>query len=437
VPGALKDLVRPDAITMPIQVHQGGGEPVQTEDLVAWVLNEGRGLYNMVELFDQFCWRLVGNGMPIWRATLHGFTLHPQMRGIGLRWWREHNQIEEFAVKHGGEDSPDFTQSPLRATVLDGVPARFPSGHPGWTDVPLLSHLGSLGATDYLALPLGQVNARFISATFATDAAGGFDAAHLAALEGTTPALGAVVEGLLLKRMSTNLLNTYLGWEVGPRVLSGEILRGQGRRLRSVVMATDLRGFTRLSDQLPPGDVIEALNDYFECVSSAVHSHGGAVLKFIGDGVLSIFRVDGDDEADAAIRALSAAHDALAGLDDLNRSRAWAERPVLKAGIGLHLGDVIYGNVGSLDRLDFTVIGPAVNLAFRLESLTKVLGTPLLTSKIFADDAPGHLVSLGFQSVQGLDEPVEVFGWPGARYPERIPGRAVGDRRMDLEPVSR
>jgi adenylate cyclase len=426
----LQELVQPDDSTTPLQVHEGGGKPILAGDLVSWVINQGRSLYSMAELFDQFCWRLVGNDVPLWRATLHGFTLHPQMRGVGLRWWRDQNLIEEFAVNHGAESHQDFTESPLHATVLDGRVERFPPGDPGWQDLPLLRRLATLGATEYLALPLGQFNARFITATFATDAPSGFDVEHTARVEAAAPALGAVVEGLLLKRMVANLLNTYLGREAGPRVLSGEILRGQGTRLRAVIMATDLRGFTRLSDQLPPGDIIEVLNDYFECVSSAVRAQGGDVLKFIGDGVLSIFRVDGHDEVDAATRALSAARATLAGLDELNRNRAWAERPILKAGVGLHIGDVIYGNVGALDRLDFTVIGPAVNLAFRLESLTKILGTPLLTSKAFADDAPGHLESLGFQPVRGLDEPVEVFGWPNRSYAPRTLSPAVDELRF-------
>jgi adenylate cyclase len=225
----------------------------------------------------------------------------------------------------------------------------------------------------------------------------------------TTPALGAVVEAHLLRRVTDDLLQTYLGREAGRRVISGEILRGQGAGVRAIVMATDLREFTRISDILPPGDIIELLDDYFECVCSAVHARGGEILKFIGDGVLAIFPTEGNNQAEAALRAVAAAQHTLAQLHELNRMRAWAERPVLKAGIGLHLGDVIFGNVGAQDRLDFTVIGPDVNLAFRLESLTKRLKIPIVTSRALAQTAPSQFTSLGHQDVRGLGSPVEVF----------------------------
>jgi adenylate cyclase len=175
-------------------------------------------------------------------------------------------------------------------------------------------------------------------------------------------------------------------------------------------MATDLRNFTSISDRLPGEEVIELLDDYFEVVASRVHAHGGNVLKFIGDGVLAIFRTDGALDQTAARAALVAAREILAGLAERKR-----DGQSLRAGIGLHIGTVMYGNVGSAERLDFTVIGPATNLAFRLEALTKQLGYPALASRAFADAAGLPLVSLGSHPIRGFQEIEEVFGLPEHR----------------------
>jgi adenylate cyclase len=406
---AAAKFVMPDSVTTILQVHEGVGQPTTELDLVDWILRDGRKLETLSELFDQFCWRLVGSRVPIWRASLHGFRLHPQMRGLGLRWWHDEAIIEEFAVKHGAETDGEFAISPIRPTIIDGVTRRYAPGDPGWQELPLLRRLADLGVTDYLAIPVGRFNTRSIAVTFSTLTLGGYANEQIDILQSTAPALGAVVEAHFLRRVTDDLLQTYLGREAGRRVISGEIMRGQGAGVRAIVMATDLREFTRISDILPPGDIIELLDDYFECVCSAVHARGGEVLKFIGDGVLAIFPTQDDNQAEAALRAVAAAQDTLAQLHELNRMRAWAERPVLKAGIGLHLGDVIFGNVGAQDRLDFTVIGPDVNLAFRLESLTKQLKIPIVTSRAFAQTAPAQFTSLGQQQVRGLAASVEVF----------------------------
>jgi adenylate cyclase len=406
----LEDLVVQDRVTQVLQVRDSHGRAVAEADLSAWLLTQGRNIADLAELFDAFCWRLIGNGIPVWRATLHGFTLHPQMRGMGLRWWKDQAVVEEFIVNRGVETDDEFAVSPIRKTVSDGVFARFTPADRLWSTFPLLHRLGGLGVTDYLAFPIGQFNERSIATTFATLAAGGFEPGQIAAIDAAMPALGAIVETHLLKRVAVDLLTTYLGRAAGQRVFSGEILRGEGAGVRAIIMATDLRDFTRISDLLPSGDIIELLDDYFECVGSAVRAEGGEVLKFIGDGVLAIFPVEEESQGVAAMRAVAAAKAILAGLETLNQTRAWSERPMLKAGIGLHIGDVIFGNVGAQDRLDFTVIGPAVNLAFRLEDLTKNLGIPIITSAALACTAPHQFMSLGAQHVRGVDQPLEVFG---------------------------
>jgi adenylate cyclase len=325
-----------------------------------------------------------------------------------VRWRREPNRVERIKVHRGVQETEDFQTSPIRRVILEGATERFPPGHQAWDRLPLLRQLRDLGLTDYLAAPLA-LRQRHQAATWATDAPDGFTEAEVEIISGVLPALAAVMEARALAKMSELLLETYLGRFVGPRILEGQIHRGVGERMRAVILSSDLRGFTRLSDTLPGEQVIELLDDYFERITEPVHAAGGDVLKFVGDGLLAIFPChDGEAPAaaGAAMRAARAGLDRLAAAND--RARA-AHGPIVRAGIGLHLGEVIYGNVGAPDRLDFTAIGPAVNLAARLEGLTKRLDRPLLCSRDFADAYRGRLVSLGFQPVRGLATPQEIF----------------------------
>ena len=386
----------------------GEGKPIATGDLALWVLSEGRDLASEAELFDGLCWRLLGQGVPLWRATLHIGTLHPQIRGFGCRWWRDRAITEQFQVAHGADATDDYLRSPIRPVIEYGAFVRHRLDRP-WPDLPLLDDLRAQGAADYLAAPLNATYGRYPTVTWTTDRPGGFTPDDLYKLDAVRPALASVVETRSVRRIAGNLLDTYLGHQVGRRILDGQILRGHGERLRAVVMASDLRGFTRLSDRLPGEEVIDLLDDYFEQVAAPVKSLGGEVLKFVGDGVLAIFPAEDGAETEAARIGLEAATAALAGLDALNDDAGRGGKAPLRAGFGLHLGEVIYGNVGSPDRLDFTVIGPAVNLACRLESLTKRFNRPVLLSSAFAAACPAPLVSLGFQPIRGIADPEELF----------------------------
>jgi adenylate cyclase len=249
--------------------------------------------------------------------------------------------------------------------------------------------------------------------TWATDRPRGFSDADIAALEEINPALAAIVETRVVRRISTNLLDTYFGPQAGRRILAGQIRQGEGERMRAVVMMTDLRDFTGLSDRLSGDEVITLLDDYFDALATPIQERTGEVLKFMGDGMLAIFPAEDDDDfSTSSVRALEAATEGLERLDAVNKARRAAGRGELRTGIGLHLGEVIFGNVGAPGRLDFTVIGPAVNLASRIEGLTKRLLRPMLFSSAFARICPRPLVSLGFQPVRGLDEPEEIFGLP-------------------------
>lgn len=389
-------------------IHDGRGAAIVERDLTRWLLVEGRQIDGDAFLFDELCWRLVGAGVKLSRATLHVGTLHPQFLGFGVRWQRQPNRVERIKVHHGVRETEDFRTSPIKRVILEGVTERFPQGHEAWERLPLLRQLRGEGATDYLATPLA-LRRRHQAATWATDAPGGFTAEQTEIICAVLPALATVMEGRALAKISELLLETYLGRFVGPRILAGQIHRGVGERMRAVILSSDLRGFTRLSDTLPGEEMIELLDDYFECITEPVHAGGGDVLKFVGDGLLAIFPCIDGDAPDAAAAAMGAARAGLERLANWNDGAATARRPFVQAGIGLHLGEVIYGNVGAPDRLDFTAIGPAVNLATRLEGLTKRLERPLLCSRDFAQAYRGRLVSLGFQPVRGLSQPEEIF----------------------------
>lgn len=392
--------------------YTGLGAPILGGEVARWLLVDGPQIDSEIELFDELCWRLLGDGVGLWRAALYFGTLHPQIRGVGARWWRDRKVIEDFRILHGSEATDEYRLSPIRMTIERGTPFRRRLDD-GPLEFPLLEKIRKEGGTDYFALPLNRTFRRFPSVTWTTDQPGGFAEDEIAKLEAINPALAAIAETRAVRRISANLLDTYLGPQAGRRILAGQIRRAQGEHMRAVVMIADMRNFTGLSDRLPGDSVIELLDDYFDAIVSPIQEKKGEILKFMGDGVLAIFPADDDEDfAPASLRALDAATQGLARLDLVNAKRRERGEPELRTGIGLHRGEVIYGNVGAADRLDFTVIGPAVNLASRIEGLTKRLLRPLLTSAAFAEICPQPLVSLGFHPVRGLYEPEEVFGLP-------------------------
>ena len=393
-------------------VYTGLGAPILGGEIGRWLLVDGPQIDSEIELFDELCWRLLGDGVPLWRAGLHVGTLHPQIRGVGARWWRDRKVIEDYRILHGSEETDEYRLSPIRKTVERGMPMRRRLDAPV-PEFPLLERMRRAGATDYFALALNRSFRRFPAVAWATDRAGGFSDADIAKLEDVNPALAAIIDTRAIRRISGNLMDTYLGPQAGRRILAGQIFRAQGERMRAVIMMTDMRNFTGLSDRAAGNDVIELLDDYFDAVVSPIEEKKGEVLKFMGDGVLAIFPAEDDEDfAPSSLRALEAATAGLERLAAINLVRRERDQPELRTGIGLHLGEVTYGNVGAADRLDFTVIGPAVNLASRIEGLTKRLSRPLLTSSAFAEICPHPLVSLGFHPVRGLFQPEEVFGLP-------------------------
>lgn len=380
------------------------------KDVAAWLATSARRIPDALELLDELCWRLVAIDVPVVRMTFHLPTLHPQYYGTGCRWSLATGVTEETLVVHGTRDTAMYLDSPIRRVVENGERIRRRLDGPDAVfDFPILTELRAQGITEYIAVPL-ELSRRRVSITISTDRPGGFRDETLEQLASLGPYLAPILEIQIGRQITANLLGAYLGQQIGQRVLAGEIMRGRGDTLRAVVWLCDLRGFTRLSDHLPGPRVIGILNAYFERVVEEIHKRGGEVLKFMGDGLLAIFAVaDAAFAPDAAARALDAAEAAIASVDDLQGHPVLESEPVPRMCVSIHFGDVFFGNIGAIDRLDFTAIGPAVNLLGRLDQLSKRLERRILVTDNFARVCTHPLQSLGTHPLRGLSEPHEIF----------------------------
>jgi len=359
------------------------------------------------ELMREACHRLCDAGLPLLRVSIDVRALHPQVYGRQTMWQRGCDCVSNVERQHGIEDSPAYLLSPVRHIREGGGGMRRRlEGPDAQIDFPVLEELKALGATDYLILPLRRDGGRSSYVSLATDRPGGFTAAHILAIEGLVPILALITELLSARRMTRDLLNVDLGYEAAERVLEGDIRRGTGEVIRAVLWNCDLKGFTALSDVTPPSELITLLDEYFDAMARPVEARGGEVLKFIGDGILAIFRPGTDGEAGAAKLALAN----MTALNDARRARGLAP---LATKIALHVGEMVYGNVGATDRLDFTVIGPAVNTVARVQSRCGDLDEPVLATERFAALVPERLVSRGLHSLRGLATQTELFALNG------------------------
>jgi adenylate cyclase len=281
-------------------------------------------------------------------------------------------------------------------------------------DFPILAELRAAGATDYVVLPLRFSGNRINAVSFTTRRPEGFADDVVEALRSLSEMLALVLDPLETRRIARALLGTYLGADAGRRVLEGLVRRGDGVTIAAALMFTDMRGFTQLSENSSREQILDTLNQYFDAMTPAVREHGGEILKFVGDGMLAIFPMHDDLDRDRACHAaLAAAKDGSAALDALNETRRANRLPPLEIGITLHSGSVSYGNIGAADRLDFTVIGPAVNLVSRMQGLCEPLGRRILTSKRFASSCHSQLVPIGTHRFKGIAQEQEIYGLPG------------------------
>lgn len=351
--------------------------------VVDWLLDDRRESEDDGAFFVGFAQQLVGAGVRLLRASTSLRPLDPQIWVRNLRWERGELLVEDRAREV--QTSPEYIGSPI-AAIHEGesVIRERLDGH-GPPRFHTLADFARRGATDYVIHAIASCDAMRTFVSYATDAPGGFTADELALFAAIHPAFSACTRLRTARMTRDALLRTYLGPNAADRVRAGEVVRGSGEMIGAAIWFCDLRDFTVLSDALPPDHLIRVLDRYFETVARPIVDRGGEILKFIGDAVLAIFPVGALGPGDACHRALEAA---LAALSTFDADVAHAEpgHP-LGFGVSLHLGEVFYGNIGACDRLDFTVIGPAVNLAARVQGQCSALGTPLLVSGAFA----GHL----------------------------------------------
>lgn len=381
--------------------------PRHAGPVIDWLIGEGRTIGDGAGVLAGLAERLVEAGLPLARASFHFRPLHPQLFGMAFYWRRGARGIETTRAEHGVEQTSTFQHSPMRALIQGAAAVRQRLDLPGTKlPAPLFGQLRAEGLTDYVALPVRFGDGRIQGTTWAADRPGGFSTAEIDRIEDLLPLYGLLLEACFARTSAAILLDTYVGHNAGERILKGQIRRGLGETVRAAIWFCDLRGFTALSEHMPRDALLRVLNDYFDVMAGAVETHGGEILKFMGDGMLAMFPL----ETDAACwRAVQAAIQARAGMAELNRHRIAAGEAPLGFGIALHAGEVMYGNIGSRTRLDFTVLGPAVNLAARIEGLSRQLGHDVLVSGGFARFCSSGFRPLGRHRLPGIDREVELF----------------------------
>lgn len=401
--------------------------------MAGWLAQAGLRNMPLRELVDGFGRRLNETDLRVERMFVGMNTLHPMVRARSLIWNSGEGIAREFEFAHADIDSAQIQESPFAAMLRDGIaelrqPLDRADVLPG---VPVFDELRGAGMTEWMGwvLPFGELTPQVGSPTeadhaerlwlvvsAATDLPGGFSDQGVALLREVLPVFALAVKATTLRGVGHGLLAAYLGNDPASRILAGTVLRGEVQSVEAVVLFTDLRSFTALADTMPGRELIVLLDDYFNCMVQPVMAHGGEVLKFMGDGMLAAFAVVLDDRAEVCAAALAAAEEVLARVEALNIERRSAGQLATSLDVSLHIGRVLYGNVGSDTRLDFTVIGPAVNEASRIEALCEPLGQALLVSRAFAEAATAsreRLVSLGRHRLRGVREETELFGLAG------------------------
>ena len=390
-------------------------------ELAEWVTQSGLIGRTESELMAGFCRRIAEAGVPLARAIVVLDTLHPIYEGRAFRWRADAPdavEVLDYGRTNEGEAAELWRRSPFFHLLQSGgneMRRRLAAGDPA--DFPSIAQARDEGATDYLVLVhrfaaegvIGEMDC--VYSAWSSDAPGGFAEDAASALKRLAPFLKLAVKSAALARIAGTLAETYLGRDAGRRVMSGRIVRGVAEKIGAVLWYSDLHGYTQISDNSPPEQIIPLLNDYAEVVVSAVHGHGGDVLKLVGDGTLAIFPAENREEA--CLGALAAAVRVRNGVVELNSKRAAAGLPTTQVYLALHVGDVFYGNIGSKDRLDFTIIGPAVNEVSRILALSRSVEQDVPLSASFADALGStmrrRLVSIGRYALRGVAQPQELF----------------------------
>jgi len=394
--------------------------PAEKTETLDWLVTGTKDERFIDEIFVELCNRLRASGISVARGVLAFRIRHPQWLGARILWKAGMSEAEIVTYGYGSENTPEYLNSPIRDIHQGASEIRHRLNvdaidEAGYT---IYEELRSEGLTDYCAWPIEHTFGKRHVASFSSDRPGGFSDEEIVALKNLLPALALVSEIRLKNRMTRTLLETYVGPHAGEKILNGATTRGSGMTVGAAILICDLRNFTHISDLWPRDDVIELLNGYFDAMCDPIEEFGGEILKFMGDGLLAIFPLSNPDACGNLLKAIARAQRSLIALNEINRQKG---HDPLGYGIGVHVGDVMYGNIGSKTRLDFTVIGPAVNIASRLETLTKETGRNVLFSEEFvrmAGNGTGHfkpngisptpsgaVISAALCDVKSLDTP--------------------------------
>jgi adenylate cyclase len=382
----------------------------ELQKITDWLIDGARSAPTPPRMMAEACERMVRAGLPLWRVGVFVRTLHPDIYGRNFIW-RPGAEVEVGTVDFHILDSPEFISSPLAIVFREGQEVRCRLDDPASKRFPFLDDMRAEGVTDYIALPLLFMDRAVHASSWTTKQPGGFSEEQLNALRSVIAPLARYIEIISLRRTASLLLDTYVGNRAGERILGGQIRRGHADTMDAAIWLSDLRGFTALSDRLPAETVVDILNGYFDCQVSAIRTHGGEVLKFMGDGLLAVFPIDeyvGDIQK-VCSSVLEAARESRASVDAMHYPIGEAVEH-FRFGVALHVGRILYGNIGGGNRLDFTCIGPAVNLAARLEKIAGRLSRTIVASAGFAGICEGGWTDLGEFPIAGFSKAERVYG---------------------------
>jgi adenylate cyclase len=382
-------------------------DTIELEKLITWLAS---GAPTPVQLLSGTCERLVAAGVPLWRVGAFVKTLHPDAYGRSFVW----RPGADVVINTAGFDlpeSPQFTQSPLAILYASGHEVRYRLDDPESRRFPFFDDMREEGVTDYIALPMRFTDGTTHATSWTTRAPDGFADEHLAALRAIIPPFARLGEIFAMRRTAAALLDTYVGNRAGERIWAGQIRRGHAEAMQAAIWLSDLRGFTALSDRLDARAVVDILNQYFDCQVPAIRKCGGEILKFMGDGLLAVFPIakDGGDLGEVCARVLEAAREARASVDAMRYAGVEGDER-FRFGVALHIGEILFGNIGGTSRLDFTCIGPAVNLAARLEKIAGKLSRTVVASAAFAGVSTDGWTELGEFPIAGFSKTQRVFG---------------------------
>ena len=385
-----------------------------------------------------FCQKVLDSGFPMKRAQMGMYTLHPRYGSHTFVWRPGAEAVEHTPRERDIISSDIYLKSPVHHMRSKGILAlrrRLDTGDT--SEFVLFPELRAEGLVDYAArivpydrrlaedmdkrsaasdnamAPGEALDGIFFSC--ATDRSEGFDDGQLEQVAQALPYLALSLKSRMTYEVASTVLETYLGRDAGRRVLTGSGARGSAEAIRAVIWFSDLRGFTKLTDSLPRDALVATLDDYLEAMAAPVQANNGQILKFMGDGLLATFDLTGRDDAAVCRDALAAATELRRAFPVFNEARKAEGKPIMDFGLALHLGEVLYGNIGASERLDFTVVGPAVNEASRIQALCRPLERNVLVSSTFHETAGSDqmLESVGFHALRGVREPKELFGLAG------------------------